>query len=78
MKEAQFYGPGKKFYYTIDDPEIKDRRDVIIKVTSTAILGSDLHLFSGGIPQPRPMVLGYAFMGIVEEAVAQLPEIISK
>ena len=50
MKEAQIHGPGKKFYHTVDDPEIKDRRDVIIKVTSTAIFGSDLHLFPAVYP----------------------------
>ncbi|WP_278379921.1 alcohol dehydrogenase catalytic domain-containing protein [Chryseobacterium arthrosphaerae] len=37
------------------------------KVTSTAICGSDLHMYSGGIPQTRPMVMGHEFMGIVEE-----------
>ncbi len=68
MKAAQIHGPGKISYDTVDDPKIDDQRDVIIKVTSTAICGSDLHIFSGGIPQPRPMVLGHEFMGIVEEA----------
>jgi threonine dehydrogenase-like Zn-dependent dehydrogenase len=38
-----------------------------LKVMATAICGSDLHIYSGGIPQPRPMVLGHEFMGIVEE-----------
>lgn len=68
MKAAQIHGPGKISYDTVDDPKITDQRDIILKVTSTAICGSDLHLFSGGIPQPRPMVLGHEFMGIVEEA----------
>jgi S-(hydroxymethyl)glutathione dehydrogenase/alcohol dehydrogenase len=38
-----------------------------LKVTATAICGSDLHIYNGFIPQPRPMVLGHEFMGIVEE-----------
>ena len=67
MKAARIHAPGKISYDTVDDPEIKDQRDVILKVTSTAICGSDLHLYSGGIPQVRPMVLGHEFMGIVEE-----------
>ena len=54
-------------YDTVDDPTIQENRDIILKVTATAICGSDLHIYSGGIPQPRPMVLGHEFMGIVEE-----------
>lgn len=67
MKAAVIHGPGKVTYDTVDDPQIKNERDIILKVTATAICGSDLHIYSGGIPQPRPMVLGHEFMGIVEE-----------
>ncbi|MDF2191274.1 alcohol dehydrogenase catalytic domain-containing protein [Paraflavitalea sp. CAU 1676] len=67
MKAAVIHGPGKITYDSVDDPTIKDARDIILKVTATAICGSDLHIYSGGIPQPRPMVLGHEFMGIVEE-----------
>jgi threonine dehydrogenase-like Zn-dependent dehydrogenase len=52
---------------TVDDPEIHEQRDAIIRVTSTAICGSDLHIYNGSIPQPSPMTLGHEFMGIVEE-----------
>jgi threonine dehydrogenase-like Zn-dependent dehydrogenase len=67
MKAAVIHGPGSITYDQVDDPEIKDQTDIILKVTATAICGSDLHIYSGGIPQPRPMVLGHEFMGIVEE-----------
>ena len=67
MKAAVIHGPGKVTCDTVDDPKIKDQTDIILKVTATAICGSDLHIYSGGIPQPRPMVLGHEFMGIVEE-----------
>jgi len=67
MKAARIHGPGKVSYDTVDDPRIEQDRDIILKVTATAICGSDLHIYSGGIPQPRPMVLGHEFMGIVEE-----------
>ena len=67
MKAAVIHGPGKITCDTVDDPSLKDNRDAIIKVTATAICGSDLHMYSGGIPQPRPMVMGHEFMGIVEE-----------
>ena len=57
MKAAVIHGPKKVTYDTVDDPSIKDDRDIILKVTATAICGSDLHIYTGGIPQPRPMVL---------------------
>ena len=67
MKAAVIHGPKKVTYDTVPDPIIKDERDILLKVTATAICGSDLHIYTGGIPQPRPMVLGHEFMGIVEE-----------
>lgn len=67
MKAAVIHAPGKVTCDNVKDPEIKEERDIILKVTATAICGSDLHIYSGGIPQPRPMVLGHEFMGIVEE-----------
>lgn len=70
MKAAVIHGPREVTYDTVDDPIIKDPRDIILKVTATAICGSDLHIYSGGIPQPRPMVLGHEFMGVVEETGA--------
>ncbi|MBL7719793.1 MAG: glutathione-dependent formaldehyde dehydrogenase [Flavipsychrobacter sp.] len=67
MKAAVIHAPGKITCDNVDDPKLEDPRDIILKVTATAICGSDLHIYSGGIPQPRPMVLGHEFMGIVEE-----------
>jgi threonine dehydrogenase-like Zn-dependent dehydrogenase len=72
MKAAVIHGPKNVKYDTVDDPKIKEQRDIILKVTATAICGSDLHIYSGGIPQPRPMVLGHEFMGIVEETGSQV------
>jgi threonine dehydrogenase-like Zn-dependent dehydrogenase len=67
MKAARIHGPRNVQYDTVDDPAIINDRDIILKVTATAICGSDLHIYSGGIPQLRPMTLGHEFMGIVEE-----------
>lgn len=67
MKAAVIHSPGKITCDNIDDPKLQNPDDIILKVTSTAICGSDLHIYSGGIPQPRPMVLGHEFMGIIEE-----------
>ncbi|MCA8831530.1 zinc-dependent alcohol dehydrogenase [Hymenobacter pini] len=67
MKALVYHGMRDVRVDTVDDPQIEDARDAIIRVTSTAICGSDLHIYNGSIPQPRPMVLGHEFMGIVEE-----------
>ncbi len=67
MKALVFHGPKDVRVDTVEDPEIEEARDAIIRVTATAICGSDLHIYNGSIPQPRNMVLGHEFMGIVEE-----------
>ncbi|HEX4124457.1 MAG TPA: zinc-dependent alcohol dehydrogenase [Tepidisphaeraceae bacterium] len=52
----------------VPDPKILNRRDAIIKVTSTCICGSDLHLLDGFIPFMKPGdIMGHEPMGIVEE-----------
>lgn len=67
MKAAVVHPGGKIKYETVADPIIKESRDAIIRVTATAICGSDLHIYNGSLPQLRPMVMGHEFMGIVEE-----------
>lgn len=67
MKAAVFHKIGDISVDNVDDPKIEADEDVILKVTSTAICGSDLHIYDGFIPQMRDMVLGHEFMGIVEE-----------
>ncbi|MDB5007443.1 MAG: glutathione-dependent formaldehyde dehydrogenase [Mucilaginibacter sp.] len=67
MKAAVFHKPGDISYDTVEDPRIEESGDVILKVTSTAICGSDLHIYDGGIPQASDMIMGHEFMGIVEE-----------
>ncbi len=53
---------------TVPDPEILNPRDAIVKITSTAICGSDLHLYDGYIPtMKKGDILGHEFMGEVVE-----------
>lgn len=67
MKALVFHRPGKVSVDTVPDPKIERPDDVILRVTATAICGSDLHIYNGFIPQTSDMVLGHEFMGIVEE-----------
>ncbi len=72
MRAAVFHHAKKVSCDTVPDPQLKSPRDAILRVTSTAICGSDLHIYNGYFPQPKPMILGHEFMGIVEEVGADV------
>lgn len=67
MRALVFHHPKKVSVDTVTDPIIEQNDDIIVKITSTAICGSDLHILNGFVPQKKPIVLGHEFMGIVEE-----------
>lgn len=68
MKAVCWMGKSKVETQTVDDPQLLNPHDAIVKVTRTAICGSDLHLFDGFIPtMEQGDILGHEFMGIVEE-----------
>jgi threonine dehydrogenase-like Zn-dependent dehydrogenase len=68
MKAVCWMGTGKVETLNVADPTLLNPHDAIIKVTRTAICGSDLHLFDGFIPTMEAGdILGHEFMGIVEE-----------
>src|SRR4030081_1092376 len=68
MKALCWMGSSKVEVHTVSDPTILNPHDAIIKVTSTAICGSDLHLFDGYIPTMEDGdILGHEFMGEVVE-----------
>ncbi|MGE5440983.1 MAG: zinc-dependent alcohol dehydrogenase [Bacteroidota bacterium] len=68
MKAVVFHGSGDIRVEVVKDPEIKNSGDAIIKVTSTAICGSDLHLYDGYIPTTeKGDIFGHEFMGEVVE-----------
>lgn len=76
MKALVYHGP---FDVQIDDkprPIIQHPEDAILRITSTAICGSDLHLYHGTVPGMQPgQTLGHEFMGIVEEAGPEVHEV---
>jgi threonine dehydrogenase-like Zn-dependent dehydrogenase len=68
MRAVTWAGPTKVTVSDVPDPQILSDRDAIVKVTSTAICGSDLHLYDGYIPSAMPGdILGHEFMGEVVE-----------
>jgi threonine dehydrogenase-like Zn-dependent dehydrogenase len=68
MKAACWMGTRKVAVQDVPDPQLLNSRDAIIKITSTAICGSDLHLYNGFIPtMKKGDVVGHEFMGEVVE-----------
>jgi threonine dehydrogenase-like Zn-dependent dehydrogenase len=68
MKALTWCAPYKVSIENVPDPKIINRRDAIVRVTSTCICGSDLHLYDGYVPFMSPGdIMGHEPMGIVEE-----------
>ena len=76
MKAVCWNGIAKVTVEEVPDPQILNPRDAIIQVTSTAICGSDLHLYDGYVPAMKPGdILGHEFMGTVVETGEQVPNL---
>ncbi|HEY0179442.1 MAG TPA: zinc-dependent alcohol dehydrogenase [Dokdonella sp.] len=68
MQALTYHGARDVRVETVPDPTIVDDEDIVLRVTATAICGSDLHIYRGKIPMMESGdVLGHEFMGIVEE-----------
>jgi threonine dehydrogenase-like Zn-dependent dehydrogenase len=66
MKALRWYGKGDVRVEDVPEPEIIDDRDILIRITSTAICGSDLHLYNGLMPEmEKGDILGHEPMGVV-------------
>lgn len=69
MKAVTYQGFKDVKVKEVNDPKIEKPDDIIVRLTSTAICGSDLHLIHGMIPNmPEDFIIGHEPMGIVEEA----------
>lgn len=67
MKAVTYQGPNQVQVKQVDDAKLEKKDDIIVKITSTAICGSDLHLYQGNMPLPQGYIIGHEPMGIVEE-----------
>ena len=71
MRALTYHGTRDVRVETVPDPILQDPQDVILRVTATAICGSDLHLYRGKVPGLKDGdILGHEFMGIVEDVGA--------
>jgi threonine dehydrogenase-like Zn-dependent dehydrogenase len=67
VKAVVFHKPSDIRVETVPDPSLDQATDAIVRVTATAICGSDLHIYNGFFPQPKPLIMGHEFMGVVED-----------
>jgi alcohol dehydrogenase len=68
MKALVYHGPGEKAWETKPDPAIIDSSDAIVRVDSSTICGTDLHILKGDVPKVRPgTVLGHEAVGTILE-----------
>jgi threonine dehydrogenase-like Zn-dependent dehydrogenase len=73
MQALTYHGSHDVRVERVPDPVIEQPDDIILRVTATAICGSDLHLYRGKIPQVKDGdIFGHEFMGVVEEVGPQV------
>jgi alcohol dehydrogenase len=71
MKALVYHGPGQRGWDTIEDPSIVDPTDIVVRIDTSTICGSDLHILKGDVPETTPgTVLGHEAVGIVQDVGA--------
>jgi len=75
MRAVVWKGPGKVSVDQVDDPRIESATDVLVRISTAGICGSDLHMYEGRTAAEPGVVMGHENMGVIEEvgsAVRQL------
>ena len=68
MKALVYHGPGKRAWEDVPKPAIKDATDAVVRVTTSTICGTDLHILKGDLPAVTPgRILGHEAIGVVTE-----------
>src|SRR4029453_5553266 len=68
MKALVFHGPGRREWETVPDPSIEEPTDAIVRIDTSTICGTDLHILKGDVPEVEPgRVLGHEAVGTVME-----------
>ena len=75
MKAVVYQGPFKVAVEDVENPRIEHPNDVIVRVTSSAICGSDLHMYEGRTAAEPGIVFGHENLGIVQEVGAAVTSI---
>jgi threonine dehydrogenase-like Zn-dependent dehydrogenase len=78
MKAITFHGVGDVRAEDVVDPKVVDATDVLLRITTSAVCGSDLHQYhgrGGGALVQTGAIMGHEFMGVVEDAGAAVREL---
>ncbi|MDT8978827.1 zinc-dependent alcohol dehydrogenase [Paenibacillus sp. chi10] len=75
MKAVTYQGANSIEVKNVDDAKIEKKDDIIVRITSTSICGSDLHLYQGNFPLPKGYIIGHEPMGIVEEVGSEVARV---
>src|SRR6201982_3980175 len=68
MKALVYHGPGQRAWEDVPDPRIEAPTDVVVKIDSSTICGTDLHILRGDVPEVMPgTILGHEAVGTVVE-----------
>ena len=67
MKAVVYKGPFNVAVENVPDPELQHPNDVIVKITSSCICGSDLHMYEGRTAAEPGIIFGHENMGVVQE-----------
>src|SRR5215207_5605141 len=68
MKALVYHGPGRRAWETVPDPRIEAATDAIVRIDTSTICGTDLHILKGDVPEVKPgTVLGHEAVGTVVE-----------
>ena len=76
MKALVYHGPGQRAWESVPDPTIIEPTDAIVRIDSSTICGTDLHILKGDVPEVKPgTILGHEAVGTVVEVGAAVTTI---
>ncbi|KAK4039691.1 hypothetical protein C8A01DRAFT_36315 [Parachaetomium inaequale] len=75
MKAVVFHGPKQIAVEDRPVPKLQDPKDIIVKVHSTALCGSELHVYRGHQPSPTGFIMGHEFVGTVVQAGSEVKSV---
>jgi alcohol dehydrogenase len=68
MKALVYHGPGQRSWDEVPDPVLVDSTDAIVRIDSSTICGTDLHILKGDVPEVKPgTILGHEAVGTIVE-----------
>jgi alcohol dehydrogenase len=76
MKALVYHGPGQRAWESVPDPTILEPTDAIVRIDTSTICGTDLHILKGDVPEVKPgTILGHEAVGTVVEVGAAVTTI---